>query len=153
MKIKSVFYALVSVLLVSTSYGGYEALALPPDTNFGSQNKCTIRDGPQGQKDQYITCCWSEPDLLNPGETINWCQSCVNTVPPSNCNEVFIETSSPTDSATAPSQNDEVLEQPEESSPNDNNNSPNDGILQQPKSPFQGNSPNNPFNRGGVLEQ
>jgi len=31
--------------------------ALPPDPNFGSQNQCKIRDGPSGEKDQYINCC------------------------------------------------------------------------------------------------
>ncbi|ALI36224.1 hypothetical protein NMY3_02022 [Candidatus Nitrosocosmicus oleophilus] len=67
---------------------------------------------PDGKEDVYITCCWDEPDILNPGKTINWCQTCLNTVPPSSCTEAYIDTPSPR-GPSAPIQDDRVLEQPD----------------------------------------
>jgi hypothetical protein len=55
------------------------------------------------------TCCWQEPDILNPGETIAWCQTCDSNG--ENCGSIFLERS-PT-GPLAPLE-DGVLEQPEQ---------------------------------------
>ena len=107
--------AIASVLTISMICLVFRAsmvYALPPDPNFGSQNQCSIRDGPFGDKDQIINCCWDEPDLYHPGKTIKWCQTCINTVLPSNCSEIYIETPS-LKGPSAPIQGDGVLEQPD----------------------------------------
>jgi hypothetical protein len=52
------------------------------------------------------TCCWQEPDILNPGETIAWCQTC--NLDGTNCGAVFFRSST---GPLAPPQ-DGVLEEP-----------------------------------------
>ncbi|HET6589063.1 MAG TPA: hypothetical protein VFG45_02745 [Candidatus Nitrosocosmicus sp.] len=145
MKNKSLVYTFVSLLILFISYGGFEALALPPDPNFGKPEECII-----DEKDNEIFCCWYEPDILNPGDEVHWCQTCDNTDPPSNCGALGIKTDSPRGPAS--SLDDGVLQQPKESSPDNNNAFPNDGVVEEPKSLLQGNS-KAPFNKGGVLKQ
>ena len=55
--------------LVYTSYSGFEAFAEPKDPNWGEN--CTFDDIALN-----VTCCWTEPDLYNPGATVTWCQTC-----------------------------------------------------------------------------
>ncbi|WP_415311614.1 hypothetical protein [Candidatus Nitrosocosmicus sp. FF01] len=105
--------SLMAISLICFICSAPLVFGVPPDPNFGSQNQCSIRDGPFGEKDQIINCCWDEPDLLNPGKTVNWCQSCINTIPPSNCSELYIETPSSPQDPASPIQDDGVLEQPD----------------------------------------
>jgi hypothetical protein len=47
-----------------------------------------------------MTCCWDEPDILNPGETIEWCQKCLG----SDCEPIYSprSTGPPTDGVFDP---------------------------------------------------
>jgi hypothetical protein len=92
---KTLISVVIAVLLVALVYGSvsiFNVYGLPPDPNWGKTGECFVLEGGKDHR-----CCWEEPDILNPGETITWCQTCdTATYPPTNCGPVFIETPSPT---------------------------------------------------------
>lgn len=141
-----VIAAILTIFLICSVSNTSLIFSLPPDPNYGKRGECFILEG-----DKDMRCCWEEPDILNPGETIKWCQTCAHVFPPSNCGPVFSENPSP--KGPISHSEDGVLEQPEEPSSNDDNDFPNDGVVEEPKSPLQGDSPNTPFNRGGILKE
>jgi hypothetical protein len=59
------------VALIHSSYSGFEAFAEPADPNWGELCCCEL-----APDKETTTCCWTEPDLYNPGETVTWCQTC-----------------------------------------------------------------------------
>jgi hypothetical protein len=92
--------AIASVLTISMICLVFSAplvFAVPPDPDFGTKGLCLT-----DEDDKYMTCCWDEPDLLHPGETIKWCQTCDNTSPPSNCEPIFMDTPPPKDPSSSP---------------------------------------------------
>lgn len=141
---KHLIFVAISVLVVAfaiISYLGFEAFAVPRDPNYVPNEKCMPNmDGTR------LTCCWDEPDILNPGEFIHWCQSC--DFDGGNCGEVFSQSPQPTGPFAPPQ--DGVLEQPP-APPSDPAAPLQDGeVLQQP--PGEGVAP--PPTRGqGVLPE
>jgi hypothetical protein len=77
---KRVIFMILPLLFVPLVYGlssTPDACAVPRDPNFGKSGSCALsdpEDNPSGTT--VMTCCWEEPDILNPGETIQWCQTC-----------------------------------------------------------------------------
>jgi hypothetical protein len=70
---KRVIFMILPLLFVPVVYSissTPDACALPPDKGWDMSKDCY--DEPDGD----VTCCWEEPDIMNPGETITWCQSC-----------------------------------------------------------------------------
>lgn len=80
MKSRFVIFLLTGVLLVPFVYGlssVSEVCAAPKDPNWGKTGEC--RNISVGDGQQVMECCWEEPDILNPGETITWCQRCADS--------------------------------------------------------------------------
>ena len=78
-KSRFVIFLLTGVLLVPFVYGlssVSEVCAAPKDPNWGKTGEC--RNISVGDGQQVMECCWEEPDILNPGETITWCQRCAD---------------------------------------------------------------------------
>ena len=66
---------MISVLVVAFIYSSYSrAFAEPADRNWGEGGGCDV-----SPDFNVVTCCWTEPDLYNPGELVTWCQSCDST--------------------------------------------------------------------------
>lgn len=79
MQIRLVIFILTGVLLVPFVYGISsvpEVCAAPKDPNWGKTGEC--RNISVGEGQQVMECCWQEPDILNPGETITWCHICAD---------------------------------------------------------------------------
>src|SRR5687768_2639564 len=72
--------------LVYTSYSGFEAFAYPRDPAWGKN--CTWDDIALN-----LTCCWTEPDANNPGETMTWCQTCESNG--TDCGPLYTELTRP----------------------------------------------------------
>jgi hypothetical protein len=82
---------LIPFLYYSTSLS--DACALPPDPQWGKTGNCYF---PVSSDHDIMTCCWEEPDLYNPGETVTWCQTCTTTEGTQVCDEAVIKPASPT---------------------------------------------------------
>ena len=111
------------------------ACAVPPDYGWYGSHECFLSG-------DFYTCCWEEPDLYNPGEVIQWCQTCdLNTF---DCDQVHSPPPSPTGPFTPPQGG--VLEQPEQPplfGRNEGAVPPTGGILQ-PFAPAPGFQPLTP---------
>lgn len=80
MKTRLVIFLLTGVLLVPSVYAlssVSEACAVPKDPKWGKTGECANIDVGDGQ--QVMECCWEEPDILNPGKTVTWCQRCADS--------------------------------------------------------------------------
>ena len=110
---------LLFVPLVYAMSSTPDACAEPRDPNWGKSGNCF-----EHENVSQMTCCWEEPDILNPGETITWCQTCQG----SECSDVFRS------SSTGPP----VL--------------PDEGVVDEPTTPAP--SPTSPFRppTGGVFD-
>jgi hypothetical protein len=76
-EIKPVIFVFSAVLLVPFVYAlSYtpEVCALDADPHWGKTGEC--QDISVGDGKVVKECCWEEPDVLNPGKTIKWCQRC-----------------------------------------------------------------------------
>lgn len=60
----------------------------PKDPNFGKQGTCHIISA--GGSDDIMECCWQEPDILNPGKTITWCQRCAE-LGTGECGSIYLK--------------------------------------------------------------
>ena len=95
---------MISVLVVAFIYSSYSrAFAEPADPNWGEGGGCDV-----SPDFNVVTCCWTEPDLYNPGELVTWCQSC--DFYGENCGPVQLDRSRT--GPFAPPQGDGVLQQP-----------------------------------------
>ncbi len=80
MQTRPVVFVVATVLLVPFVYAlsyAPEVCAVPKDPNFGKTGNCHFISG--GGSDDIMECCWEEPDILNPGKTITWCQRCADS--------------------------------------------------------------------------
>jgi hypothetical protein len=119
-----VIFVVISVLVVAfiySSYLGFEAFAEPADPNWGVEGTCELTPDKE-----TTTCCWTEPDLYNPGETVTWCQTCNfygdfcgpihldsnPTGPFAPLKDGVLEEQPQPSGSTAPPQDDGVLQQP-----------------------------------------
>jgi hypothetical protein len=64
-----------------------DVCAAPRDPNWGVSGDCFTEDSGD------MMCCWDEPDLNNPGETITWCQTCESNG--ENCGPVYLKPATP----------------------------------------------------------
>lgn len=88
MQVRLVIFIFSAVLLVPFIYAvSYipEVCAAPKDPNWGKTGVCTT----WGENDELMECCWEEPDLLNPGETVTWCQTCDSNG--KNCGDLYLK--------------------------------------------------------------
>ena len=128
---KRVIFMILPLLFVPLVYGlssSPNACAEPKDPNWGyGDNTACIEIG------NRMSCCWSEPDLYNPGETITWCQTCDGDG--TNCGPITSRSPppSPTGPFTPPQGG---VEQPPASTPpplfGENTNVPPTGGIEQP---------------------
>jgi hypothetical protein len=73
-------FVVSAILLVPFVYGISaidDACAVPKDPNWGKVGNCQIISA--GGSDDIMECCWEEPDILNQGKTITWCQRCADS--------------------------------------------------------------------------
>ena len=80
---KRVIFIVLPLLFVPLVHGMSstpDAYAEPRDPNWGKNGICY-----QSGSESRMTCCWEEPDILNPGETIEWCQKCLG----SDCEPIY----------------------------------------------------------------
>jgi hypothetical protein len=85
---KRVIFMIVPLLFVPLVYGlssTPDACAAPKDPKWDTGTCYNWENLP------LSTCCWQEPDILNPGETITWCQTC--NLDGTNCGAVFFRSS------------------------------------------------------------
>ncbi len=101
---KPAIFVVISVLVVAFIYSSYSrAFAEPADRNWGEGGGCDV-----SPDFNVVTCCWTEPDLYNPGELVTWCQSC--DFYGENCGPVQLDRIRT--GPFAPPQGDGVLQQP-----------------------------------------
>ncbi|CAN5707638.1 hypothetical protein BH23THE1_BH23THE1_17430 [soil metagenome] len=147
---KRVIFIVLPLLFVPLVHGMSstpDACAVPRDPNWGKSGFCIQTDSGYS-----MTCCWEEPDILNPGETIEWCQKCRG----SDCDEIF--RSSSTGPLVIPDEGG-VADEPTTSTPSPTSppRPPTGGVFDPPAqtlSPPQddGSGPLNPQG-GGILQQ
>lgn len=151
----SMILPLLFVPLVYAMSSTPDACAVPKDPRWGKSGVCL---GPTDSG--RMTCCWEETDILNPEETITWCQTCLG----SDCDPVFRSSST---GPLVPPKEGVVDETPTPTpSPNSPFRPPTGGVFDPPNespptpkpSPFptppqdDGSGPLNPQG-GGILQQ
>lgn len=126
MQTRPVIFVFSAVLLVPFIYAvSYipEICAEPKDPRYDGASTCVLSDDME-----RMTCCWSEPDIMNPGESIIWCQTCDSGYG-GNCGPVSLKKS--TGSMGVPPGS--VLEDPESNTTFAEGLGPNfGGVLEQP---------------------
>jgi hypothetical protein len=126
---KRVIFMILPLLFVPLVYGMSstpDACAAPRDPNFGSAS--AVCSSTYYLEPQRKNCCWEEPDILNPGESIIWCQTCNEDG--TNCGPVHSQPPSPTGPFTPPQGDVEQPEQPPLFGRNEEAVPPTGGILQ-----------------------
>jgi hypothetical protein len=138
MHTKHVIFMILPLLFVPLVYGMSstpDAGAVPRDPHWGKSGSCHLSEVAPS-----MDCCWQEPDIMNPGETIQWCQTCDTHT--GDCDPPY--RSSSTGPPVLPDEG--VVDEPTTPTPSPTSpfRPPTGGVIDQPKYPTTPTSPTAP---------